>query len=239
VIKQLNVGDTVLLIRTTGGDGDIPALCMVKAYWKQQMLDLSQALWGSPRFPYIFFFDTEPISLTWTQFKEDVGYAPNFRPSGNVYRVRQDRLERFGGVEGYLDHIRGENGSANYPTSYTSPRVAESTPDDEYSEGKRLTSERSYFRRNPQLVKQAKEHYGYSCQVCGFNFSNKYGVIGSKYIECHHLNPLSERSDAEAIITTTISDVRVVCSNCHRMLHRRRPALTIEELQEAMKEASA
>lgn len=237
VIKQLNVGDAMLLIRTTGGDGDIPALCIVDAYWKHQMLDLSQALWGSPRFPYIFFFDTEAISLTWTDFKEHVDYAPNFRPSGNVYRVRRDRLDRFGGVEGYLDYIREDEGSSP-STSYQSPRVSEPTPENEYLEGRRLTSERSYFRRNPKLVKQAKEHYGYSCQVCGFKFSDKYGEFGSNYIECHHLNPLSEHPDAEKSISTTIDDVRVVCSNCHRMLHRSRPALTIEELKSAIQDAS-
>ena len=237
VIRQLNVGDAMLLIRTTGGDGDIPALCIVKAYWKHQMMDLSQALWGSPRFPHIFFFDTETISLTWTAFKEHVDYAPNFRPSGNVYRVRQDRLDNFGGVEGYLEHIRGGKGGS-YPNSYQKSKVSEPTPEDEYLEGKRLTSERSYFRRNPKLIKQAKEYYGYSCQVCGFRFSDKYGKLGSNYIECHHLNPLSERPDAEKRISTSIEDVRVVCSNCHRMLHRSRPALTIDELKNAIRGAS-
>ena len=96
----------MLLIRTTGGDGDIPALCLVDAYWKHEMTDLSRALWGSERFPYIFFFETEPISLTWTDFKEHVGYAPNFRPSGNVYRVHKDRLQQFGGARGYVEYLR-------------------------------------------------------------------------------------------------------------------------------------
>ena len=239
VIRRLEVGDAVLLIRTTGGEGDIPALCRVKAYWKHEMLNLSNALWGSPRFPYIFFFDTERIHLTWEEFKEHVDYAPNFRPSGNVYRVRQDRLDDFGGVDGYISFLRANDEPPQYPTHYPSGEVSEPTPEDEYLEGQRLTSERSYFRRNPQLVKQAKAYYGYTCQVCGFSFKKQYGDLGSKYIECHHLDPLSEHDDADELIVTTIDDVRVVCSNCHRMLHRRRPPYTVEELKAAITDSPA
>ncbi|QJW89366.1 restriction endonuclease [Spirosoma taeanense] len=230
VIRQLEVGDVMLLIRTTGGDGDIPALCRVRAYWREQLAELSHALWGSARFPYIFFFKTESISLTWADLKEHVGYAPNFRPSGNVYRVRHDRLREFGGIEGYMNFITGRNRPTSYSSSLPIGYVSEPIEDD-YQEGERLIRESSYFQRNPQLVRQAKKLYGNSCQVCGFNFENKYGEIGANYIECHHLNPLSERENTSANLVTNVADVRVVCSNCHRMLHRQRPALTIEELK--------
>ncbi|WP_237769905.1 hypothetical protein [Vibrio parahaemolyticus] len=34
VIRQLKVDDVMLLIKTTGGDGEMPALCHVKAFGK-------------------------------------------------------------------------------------------------------------------------------------------------------------------------------------------------------------
>jgi 5-methylcytosine-specific restriction protein A len=231
VINRLNTGDVMLLIRTTGGDGDIPALCIVKAYWRHEMFDLSTALWGDAHFPYIFFFDTEPIFLTWKQFKEDVGYAINFRPSGQVYRVNQDRLSKFVDARGYLTYLLAGKYIDTEKLISQLPVLPEPTADTEYFEGKRLTRERSYFYRNAQLVKQAKDAYGYTCWVCKFNFEEKYGELGTNYIECHHLNPLSERDDVEALQATTIEEVGMVCSNCHRMLHRRRPALTIEQLK--------
>jgi 5-methylcytosine-specific restriction enzyme A len=140
-----------------------------------------------------------------------------------------ERLEPYGGVQGYLSTFLTRNDLHSPEISMR--HVPVPTPENEFAEGKRLMGERKYFQRNPQLVTQAKETYGYTCQVCNFNFQTRYGELGSSYIECHHLNPLSERSNAEHLVVTRLEDVAVVCSNCHRMLHRRRPALTLEELR--------
>jgi hypothetical protein len=103
----------------------------------------------------------------------------------------------------------------------------------DYEEGLRRQAERRFFQRNPQLVQRAKEVYGCVCQVCGFDFSKTYGALGRAFAEVHHLNPLSERPSEEwtAAVRTNIADVAVLCSNCHRMIHRRRPALSIEQLK--------
>ncbi len=105
-------------------------------------------------------------------------------------------------------------------------------PHREYAEGIRQSREVYFFARNLRLIQAAKEHYGYKCQVCGFDFAFRYGNIGERYIECHHINPLSERSEKEWAeeMCTRIEDVRVLCSNCHRMVHRKKPPLKMEEL---------
>ncbi len=54
-----------------------------------------------------------------------------------------------------------------------------------------------------------------------------YGVLGEDYIECHHTKPVSEYLVEQS---TNINDLILVCSNCHRMLHRKRPWLKKEEL---------
>lgn len=108
---------------------------------------------------------------------------------------------------------------------------------DDYIEGKRKKRESYFFVRNPKLAKQVKEQRGYVCEACGFDFKLKYGDRGEKYIECHHENPLSERSEKEwnENLNTSVNDVKLLCSNCHRMIHRTRPAMKFEDLKKIIK----
>ena len=66
-----------------------------------------------------------------------------------------------------------------------------------------------------------------SCQVCNFSFEENYGGLGKGFIEAHHIFPISELTEETP---TKVEDIALVCSNCHRMLHRRRPWLSLEEL---------
>lgn len=125
VIKNLRPGDAVLLVETTAGAGSVPALCIVKAFWSIAMPQLSEALWGEAKFPYVFFFDTIKIDLTWSEFSGDMDYAPNFRPSGNFYSVRDDRTEEFDGPSGYAGYLsvrRRVNDEGEY---WTTPDLLE------------------------------------------------------------------------------------------------------------------
>ena len=112
---------------------------------------------------------------------------------------------------------------------------------EEYAEGMRYSRERHFWARNPALSRRAKEHYGLTCQACGFNFTAAYGKLAEGYIECHHLNPISERPAREWTqqITTSIEDVRVLCANCHRVVHRFKPALSIDTLIAAIGKSKA
>lgn len=67
------------------------------------------------------------------------------------------------------------------------------------------------------------------CEVCDLVFSEMYGDVGDDFIECHHINPLAEES---GIVNTTLEDLALVCSNCHRMIHRGKPMYSIDELRE-------
>ena len=112
-------------------------------------------------------------------------------------------------------------------------------PHDEYIEARRMASERYFFARNPTLIRRAKERAGGTCEVCGFNFSAVYGDPGDGYCEVHHLIPLSERSELEWTqnLRTRIEDVAVLCANCHRMVHRQRPALSLDALRDWLRKA--
>ena len=73
-----------------------------------------------------------------------------------------------------------------------------------------------------------------ACSVCTFDFQQFYGEIGADFCEIHHLIPLA---DADGEVQTRLDDLAIVCSNCHRMLHRSRPFLTIEQLKSKIRDA--
>ena len=68
-----------------------------------------------------------------------------------------------------------------------------------------------------------------ACEICGFTFGAAYGPRGVDFIECHHVTPLSE---IEIGRKTRFDDLALVCANCHRIIHAKRPWLTIEQLRE-------
>lgn len=75
--------------------------------------------------------------------------------------------------------------------------------------------------------------YGLNCCVCGFNFEKAYGSIGAGFIHVHHLKSLSELGKRYRL--NPLEDLRPVCPNCHAMLHRRKPAYSIDELRKTLK----
>ncbi|MFL9828744.1 HNH endonuclease [Rhodoplanes sp. SY1] len=58
------------------------------------------------------------------------------------------------------------------------------------------------------------------CEVphCGFEFRATYGELGVGFAEVHHLKPLSEAPANGRSVR--LSELAVVCANCHRMIHR-------------------
>jgi hypothetical protein len=66
------------------------------------------------------------------------------------------------------------------------------------------------------------------CEVCEFSFIKRYGEIGEGCIEAHHIVPLAKLSEATEV---TINDLALVCSNCHRMLHRGDNLFSIADLK--------
>lgn len=85
------------------------------------------------------------------------------------------------------------------------------------------------FERDPKAREKCISHYKPICVVCGLDFETRYGEIGRGYIHVHHLNPLALLKAVHEV--DPIRDLRPVCPNCHAMLHRGNPVLTIEELK--------
>ncbi|MEE4540642.1 HNH endonuclease [Streptomyces sp. V4-01] len=118
------------------------------------------------------------------------------------------------------------------------PEVEE---DDEYSapEGKLLvrrhkTRERDKGLRKRKIDAVLRRDRRLTCASCGFDFEATYGSRGTGYIECHHVVPLHEAGEGR----TKLSDLALICANCHRMIHRHTPWPTPNELREFIREVA-
>lgn len=90
------------------------------------------------------------------------------------------------------------------------------------------------YERNKEARSKCIEFYGYNCAICKFNFEKAYGDLGKNFIHVHHVKPLSEINQEYRV--DPIEDLIPVCPNCHSMLHRMTPALSIFELKNLLKQ---
>lgn len=101
------------------------------------------------------------------------------------------------------------------------------------TEGQQKRIYTTIYERNSKNRQLSLDHYGYDCQVCGFNFETKYGEIGKSFLEVHHNVPLFSLN--QKITIDPIRDLTPVCPNCHRMIHRNKQnILTIDDLKQRL-----
>tara|TARA_R110001583_G_scaffold108985_2_gene257656 strand:+ start:533 stop:1195 length:663 start_codon:yes stop_codon:yes gene_type:complete len=95
-------------------------------------------------------------------------------------------------------------------------------------EGSKVRIEINRYERSSKAKNECLNHYGRKCFLCSFeDKTSKY--INIDIVEVHHLKALSEIN--EMYIVNPIEDLRPVCPNCHRALHSKNPAYSIEEMR--------
>ena len=108
--------------------------------------------------------------------------------------------------------------------------------DETITEGRLYTRTTTYRTRSKQLRDAAIDHYTKSgklpCAACTLDFSRAYVGIGDGYIQIHHLEPIAFGGYRELSITEAVDKVRPLCANCHVMVHRQNPWLTVERLMD-------
>jgi 5-methylcytosine-specific restriction protein A len=110
----------------------------------------------------------------------------------------------------------------------------------EFPEGKVVERIHKMRERNSKVVAIAKENFKRKhgkliCQVCGFDFEKVYGEIGKDFIEGHHTIPVSEMKDGHI---TKPEEIALLCANCHRMVHKKRPWLTMNKMNSLLKKTT-
>jgi 5-methylcytosine-specific restriction protein A len=106
-------------------------------------------------------------------------------------------------------------------------------PDEEFQEGAVLTRLHKRRERDPKASAKKKaavlhETGKLQCEACGFNFAATYGDLGIGFAECHHRLPLASLGSRTG---TRLGDLAILCANCHRMIHKTRPLMSVEEFK--------
>jgi predicted HNH restriction endonuclease len=99
-----------------------------------------------------------------------------------------------------------------------------------YMEGAAKQYYGTRYERNAKNRFLAIKKYGATCQVCGFNFEQNYGARGKDFIEVHHVKPLYTLN--QEVMINPENELVPLCSNCHRMIHRKKDdVLSVEQLK--------
>ncbi|MGW4505935.1 HNH endonuclease [Streptomyces sp. NPDC004436] len=133
--------------------------------------------------------------------------------------IRVARLIREGVADGELQELAA-TGDEEFEDDYSAP------------EGRLLMRRHRARERNKGLRKKKIDSVlrrggRLACESCGFDYEEVYGDRGAGYIECHHVVPLHEAGEGR----TKLSDLALICANCHRMIHRAAPWPTPAELR--------
>ncbi len=124
------------------------------------------------------------------------------------------------------------NALTEFPSDEASTREGE-----RYWEGHARAVLVNRYERNPVARRKCIQHFGPQCQVCRVLLTDIYGPLALDYIQVHHVRPISDIGERYEV--DPLNDLIPVCPNCHAMLHRRNPPLSVEELREWMAMAPA
>lgn len=141
----------------------------------------------------------------------------------DVEEALQETSNTNKGIIGEPTHNSDENIEAEIQDEDVESRFPEGAA--QYRLHRKLERDPSIARRAKE--KRLKEAGDLACDVCGFSFLGYYGEIGSGFIEAHHTVPVSEIQGERK---TSVNEIALVCSNCHRMLHTGPTLLSVSEL---------
>jgi 5-methylcytosine-specific restriction protein A len=131
---------------------------------------------------------------------------------------------------------------ADGPTVGTRQGASQKEKEAVRRERRRLVTHRR-AERNQALSRDAKKARGNICEVpaCGKDSRAIYGDLlkdDRSLVEAHHIVPFSQLDNNVELDPE--KDFRVVCPDCHRAIHQRRPEpFTLEEVSAAIEKANA
>jgi predicted HNH restriction endonuclease len=108
-------------------------------------------------------------------------------------------------------------------------KLAEEAIPTEFWEGNVTRISVNRYERDPVARQQCLSVHGTSCFVCGMSFGETYGELAKGFIHVHHLVAVSKRKTNYQVNPET--DLVPVCPNCHAVIHRCDPPVTVDEMR--------
>lgn len=142
------------------------------------------------------------------------------------------KLTRLSGFDRYEVSFAGELSDSTVADDVEAEKIEDRGPQ---SEGRVREYYGKRYERSPKNRQEAIRIHGITCNVCGFNFEKAYGERGSSFIEVHHIKPIHTYDEEQPVDPRT--DLITVCSNCHRMIHRKpSDILSVEDIKSILLE---
>ncbi len=114
------------------------------------------------------------------------------------------------------------------PTEETAERIEAEISG--YPEGALTTVRTNRYERDRRNRAAAIAIQGTTCKGCGLEMGVRYGSIAEGLIDIHHITPVSQLG--AGYIIDPVLDLVPLCPNCHAVVHRRVPPLTVAELRQ-------
>jgi 5-methylcytosine-specific restriction protein A len=224
--KSIRPGDRAFLARVGStprgifASGKVVSEPFLSQHWSVEDKDVPRVL---IEFDTLLNPEKEPI-LTVDNLDKGNLLKQNWTPQSSGISIKSEAADEL--EEEWFEFLRTQN--IRY-----SPFLETTDTIITYIEGSAIQITQTRYERNIYARKECLKHYGYSCSVCDFNFEKFYGSLGYKFIHVHHLTQVATIKQEYKV--NPIQDLRPVCPNCHSMLHKQNPPLTIDELKTIIK----
>ena len=174
----------------------------------------------------------ETLRLRLTAAQGRIGQSPDASKGGNSSKRIRLRLVVPGYAADEADRLAVRLATAN-PDMLSFYRSPEESPAEQaFWEGAVTRVEVNRYERDRRARSACLAHYGTRCSVCDLDFEERYGALGHGFIHVHHLLELSSVGPGYKV--NPIEHLRPVCPNCHAMLHKTRPAMSVDELRQKL-----
>ncbi|MDX1959509.1 MAG: HNH endonuclease [Leptospiraceae bacterium] len=225
--KSIRIGDRVFIIilgqepKGIFASGKVISNPFLSPHWNDENKNIYKV---SIELEILLNPSSEPI-LTLEYLNSETLSKQNWFSQASGISIRNDVTEELEKL--WFEFLQKNKLKQNYFLDYDN-----SLPT--YVEGASIEITQTRYERNPYVRKECLKYHGYSYKICNFNFEKFYGNLGYKYIHVHHITPISTNQKETTI--DPIKDLIPVCPNCHAMLHKSNPPLSVEELKEIIEE---
>lgn len=205
-----------------------------------KIIELSELLNRLPIFDYKpdqqTFRNPNGVTLKLSNFK---ALDPNYQGKGmeSYSKLDKEIFEEFRLdikiLHQLASEIRQVSDNPELSSEVSKIENDETTETDSVREGQVLYKLHKVRERDRKIVDAKKKKVlidkgELQCEACNFDFEKTYGIMGKGYIECHHLIPLA---NYQVNKETNLDDLALLCSNCHRMIHKNLNITSIKEFK--------